>query len=594
MAVSPMLGAEGAVRVTLLSDGAPVGDAVRLHGVEVRRGVGLIPAASLIVDDGEMPTGDWPVADAATFKPGAAITIRAGYGDDDAVIFTGIVVRLGVRIGRDNFSRLQVHCQDTAVKMTVGRNNATWSDTTDGDVIGRLIAAHGLAADVAATSITYGELVQYYCSDWDYVMARAEANGLQVVVTDGTVAVAAAATSDPALTVAWGVDLLDFSADLDAREQFTTVTGVAWDPKAQATASGTAAVATVGDAGNIPAATLAAAVGPDATTLLSATRLAPAALDAWARAQQVRAALSRLQGRMRFQGSAAARVGGMITVAGVGERFSGDVFVGGVAHDIADGEWTTEVEFGLANDRFTERPDVVAPTAAGWVPGAAGLQVGIVVKVADDPQGEQRVQVRLPVLGTANAPIWARLMQPYASKGFGAFFLPEVGDEVVIGYFNDDPANPTILGSLYSSNRTPPYPPAPANDTKAIVTRSTARIEINDADIVITVATPAKNQIVISDKEKTITLSDETGNTIVTGPSGIALRSPKDITLNATGAISLDAVQGVTVTAGQNVAIAGLNIVADAKVAFTGKGAATAELSAGGEVTVHGALVMIN
>lgn len=595
MADSPELNTEGPVRFTVLSGGNAVADSVRFYSIRVQRNVGSIPSARLIVDDGDMPTGKWTVADDGTFAPGQAIAIKAGYGEAQRTIFQGVVIKLGMRINGENFSRLIVDCQDKAVKMTVGRNNANYVDKKDSDIISSLASKHGVSADVDATDLQYGELVQYYCTDWDFLVSRAEVNGLLVIADDGKLLVKAPDVGQSAdLKVTWGVDLVDFQADIDARSQLTSVSAVAWDPKNQAIVEQSASPQTLNRQGNLDSGTLAKVLGVATFKLQSATPLDASALTAWAKAQQVKAGLARVRGRMKFQGSALAKVGGLIELAGVGERYSGSVFVGGLEHEISDGGWFTEVNFGLPAAWFAERPDVVAPSAAGWLPGAEGLQIGVVLKLSEDPLGEKRVQVKVPVLKAETQGVWARLMQYYASRGFGAFYVPEIGDEVVLGYFNNDPSNPVILGSLYSSNRAPPYEPAAENNIKALVTRSKTKIEIDDKDKILTIETPGKNKIVISDKDKSILLSDQTGNTVTLSESGIALDSPKDIKLTAKGSITASATNSISLTATADLTAKGLNVTAQAEVALTAKGSASAELSATGATTVKGAMVMIN
>jgi uncharacterized protein involved in type VI secretion and phage assembly len=218
----------------------------------------------------------------------------------------------------------------------------------------------------------------------------------------------------------------------------------------------------------------------------------------------------------------------------------------------------------------------------------------VVTKLDEDPEGEQRVQVQLPYLQVETPGIWARLAQGHASSGFGSFFLPEVGDEVVLGFFNDDPAHPVILGSLYSSSRTPPYALAAPNNTKAIVTRCKHRIEFNEEDKIITIETPAKNTVVLDDKAKSVLVKDQNGNSIKLSSAGIALDSPKDIELTAQGAIRLSAQTGIQLDCQADIQAKGLNVTAQAQANFTAKGAAGAELSASGQTTVKGAMVLIN
>jgi Rhs element Vgr protein len=428
------------------------------------------------------------------------------------------------------------------------------------------------------------------------MLSRADANGLLVIATDGAVAVKAPATSaEPTLTVTYGRDLIEFDAEIDARTQLAAAQAVSWDMKTQAAITGTEAQPpTLNAQGDLDSATLAQVVGLASWRLQTAAPMPADMLTQWAKAQQIKAGLARIRGRMSFQGSARATVGGLIELAGVGNRFSGKVFVSAVTHRINDGEWITEAEFGVAPNWFTEQPDVTAPPAAGLLPAVEGLQTGVVMKLDEDPEGEHRVQVSVPVMQASTDGVWARLLQFHASNAFGAFFVPEVGDEVVLGYFNNDPSHPVILGSLYSSKQVPPYTLAAENNTKALVTRCKSTIEFNEEDKIITVTTPAKNKIVLSDKDKSILLQDQNDNKVELKPEGISLTSPKDITVTAKGKITLDAVGELSISSKADVKSAGLNINCEAQVGFVAKGNASAELSAAGQTTVKGAMVMIN
>lgn len=595
-AASPQDTAEGPVRLSLVAGGAPLDAGAQLIAVSVRRGVNRLPSARLELLDGDMPGGRFPLSDGEHFKPGALLTIKAGYGAHEDTLFEGIVVRHGVQVRGDNDARLVVECRDKAVVMTVGRRNAHYLDRSDTEVIAALAGSHGLEARIDDTVLKHGELAQHYCSDWDFMLARAEANGLLVVATDGRLEVKAPQVDGPAaLGLRYGRDLIEFQAELDAGSQYASAQAYSWDVKTQAVAEGDASGPVPLPAqGNLDAATLSRVIGPASFRLQSGAPQPAATLTQWAKALQLKAGLARLRGRMRFQGSALARVGGLIELEGVGDRFSGQVFVTGVQHEIEDGNWTTEASFGLAPGWFVERPDVVAPAGGGLLPGVHGLQVGVVTKLDADPAGELRVQVRLPMLQAADEGIWARLLQFHASSGFGAFFPPEVGDEVVLGHFAADPSHPVVLGSLYSSSRAAPHPLEAANDIKALVTRCKSRLEFHEADQVITLVTPKGNKLVLSDKDESVLLHDQNGNSVELAPGGITLQSPKDITLKAQGKILLDATLELTARSQADVGVAGLNIDCAAQVGFSAQGNASAQLSAAGQTVVKGAVVLIN
>jgi Rhs element Vgr protein len=596
MADSPLNGSEGVLRVSVSSDGNALPQALQLISVVIKRSANTIPSARLVLLDGDMPNQSFPVSDAAWFKPGAAISIKAGYGDGEDTLFEGIVIKHAVRISGDNDARLVIECRDKAMVMAIGRKNANYVDQKDSDIISALAGNAGLGADVEATSIQHKELAQFYCSDWDFMLSRADVNGLLVIATDGKLAVKSPDVAGAAvLKVGYGTDLIEFQAEIDARTQFSQVQGVAWDPKTQAALLGSpAAPEALNAQGDLDSSALAKVIGLSSLRLQSGATQTRETLDAWAKAQQRKAGLARVRGHMKFQGSAKTAVGSLIELVGVGKHFSGTVFVGALEHVIEDGNWVTEAEFGLAPNWFAERSDIVGTAAAGLLPPVEGLQIGVVMKLDEDPEGEHRIQVQLPVLQAATQGIWARLAKFHGSNAFGAFFVPEIGDEVLLGYLHNDPCHPVVLGSLYSSKHPPPYALEAKNDTKAIVTRCLSKIEFKEEDKIITVITPAGNQIVLSDKDQSILLKDQNGNSAKLDPGGITIDSPKDIKVTAKGTITIDAVGAIGITSKADVKSAGLNVNCEAQVGFVGKGSASAELSAAGQTTVKGAMVMIN
>src|SRR6266568_758159 len=190
MPVSPEAETDGPVRVTISCEGDDQDD-LPLISVIVRHALNAVSWARLVIADGDMPEGKVPLSDGEQFKPGSAIVVKAGYGDSEAEIFSGIVVRHGFKISGNNYSRLEVECRHAACKMTLGRRCAHYVDQSDSAVIQTLIGNAGLSADVSSTSVTHKGLVQHNCTDWDFMLARADAMGLVVQCADGKLSVKA-------------------------------------------------------------------------------------------------------------------------------------------------------------------------------------------------------------------------------------------------------------------------------------------------------------------------------------------------------------------------------------------------------------------
>ncbi len=596
MSISPLTNSSGVLSLTITCDGATIPDIIQIVSVETNHSTNRIPSATITLLDGDMPNAIFPIADAGNFKPGTEVVISAGYDNTTSVIFTGIVISHAVKISGDNYARLIIECRDKALAMTVARKNANYVNKTDNQIISSIISAYaGLTPTVDSTSVTYKELVQYYATDWDYMMTRAEVNGFLVIVDAGKVTVKAPVGSgSPVLKLTYGMDLIEFQAELDSRSQLNSVTSTSWDLSQLAIVQQTAQAETLTGQGDLDAKKLAEVLGIADFGLQTAAPLESAALTAWSKAQQTKAALSRIRGHMQFQGSALAKPGVLIELAAVGKHFNGNIIASNVIHRIADGNWVTEVEFGMPNYWFTDQYQIQAPEAAGWTAGICGLHIGIVLKLDADPEGQYKIQVSIPLMNASTVGVWARFASFYGSSGFGGFIIPEIGDEVVLGFFNNDPSCPVILGSLYSSKHVPPYELTAENNYKALVTRSKLKMEFDDGNKVITFITPANNKIVISDQDQSILLQDQTNNKVELSTSGILLDSPKDITIKALGKVAISAVQNVEIAAQMDVTTTGLNISSTANISLTAKGTASAELSAAGQTTVKGAMVMIN
>ncbi len=558
------------VQATVFSDGKPVTDDAQFISISVSKELNRIPRARIVFDDGEIDRQDFPVSNRKLFRPGAKITINAGYGKEQKQVFDGIVVRLSVKLTHGNYSRLVVECRDRAVAMTAGRSNANFVDATDSEVMSQLVGKYseaGLKASIHATTYKHRELVQYYCTDWDFLMSRAEMAGQIVNVEAGEVKTAVPESGKPVLNVGWGSGLMELHSDVDARTQYASVKTVSWDMQTQAVVTGSSTPVAVCRQGDLDADTLAKGIGNREFLLQTTTLGDKALLDDWAKSQQTKAALARLRGRVKFAGSAEVFPGCTLELEGVGKRFSGPVYVSAIRHEIAAGNWVTEAEYGMSPAWFTERDDVMAAAAAGATPGVAGLQIGIVKKLDEDPDGEFRIQVEVPVMQAETAGVWARLASFYGSKGFGARFVPEVGDEVVLGYFNQDPASPVVLGSLYSAARKPPFVEGgqksfdAKNLKKGLLTSKELAMEFDEDELSIRLATPGENSVVLSDDKKSILLTDSKGNTVEMGESGIALTSKSDIVIDAKGSVTIKGSGGVDVgTQAANTAIKGLRV----------------------------------
>lgn len=548
----------------------------RIISIQVTTAVNRIARARIELSDGSPSEEDFEISDSSDFVPGTAIEILAGYDQTNTSIFSGIVLGIGLESDEFGSSRLIVECVDKAIKMTIGTNTAYYADQTDSNIIGALISNASLDSDVTSTSYQWAQLIQSSSTDWDFMMSRAEVNGMIVVNSAGKVTVAAPETSDSGTTATYGVDMFSFRTKLDASTQLQGVQSESWDPSSQATVTATASEPSVPTQGNQTGSTLGSVAAPSTFNLVTTATIESDPLQAWADAQLLRSRLAMIRGSVTLRGDSSLAPNTVITLKGLGDRFNGSAYVSSVTHKLRDANWKTELETGLDAKFFTEKVEVTELPAKGLLPGFAGLYIGTVLQIDSDPDSESRIQINIPVVGEAGSGVWARIGMPYATAGMGIYFMPEVGDEVIVGFFNQDPRAPVILGSMYSSSNAPPYTADSDNTYKAIVTKSEVKVEVDDVKKILTLTTPSGFQAVFDEDSKKVTvetpgsrsitldddgesveLSDPNGGTVTMNSSGITLKSDQNITIQSSANVEIKGDGGVTVETSATLTLTG-------------------------------------
>ncbi len=589
----------GLVTLSIKTGGEVIADSLSVYSVRVEKAINRISKANIVVLDGNTSTGTFEASSSETFVPGKEILIEAGYDTSKKMLFKGIITQQTIRIDEHIGSALEIECYDVAVKMIVGRKSLTFSKKTDGDIMSSVIEKYsGLSAEVTETSTEWAQQVQYYVTDWDFILSRAEANGLVVTTLNGKVTIGKPdAETTPVLTVTYGDNLLECNAKLSALTQFDTTKAVTWDYKTQELTSGETSNDHPGP-GNISSKKLSEILGLSNYNLQTTVPLEKTDLTNWAKAQMIKSEYSKIQGEVKFQGNHLANPGKYLTIKGVGNRLNGNHLISGITHDISDGNWITEAKLGLSASWFTEEADIAAPLASGLLPGVQGLFNATVKKIYEDPEEQFRILVDVPLFDQNGEGIWARLTNFYSTSGAGVFFLPEVGDEVVLGFLNEDPRFPIILGSLYSGSKRKPFEslePNEKNSLKAIVSKSRIMIQFDDEKKVFTIETPNKNKIICSDEDKEISIQDQNENSIIMSDNGIVMKSPKNITVQADQNLILKGAQGVKMEASTgDVEITGINIKETADSQYSAEGSESAQINSGMELTLKSAMIMIN
>ncbi|SDD67516.1 Rhs element Vgr protein [Mucilaginibacter pineti] len=561
-------------------EGTEIPRTMQVEAIVIDKGVNRIAAAKLVIIDGDSSAQQFGASNGDLFIPGKNIEILCGYAADTYTLFKGVIIKHSLKL-RSGGAQLVVECRDKAIALTLARHSKYFGDgVKDSDAINTLVSTYsGLTADIVDMAITTNDLVQYEATDWDFITGRAELNGMLVYTDDGTLTIKAPDISqDAVVELAFGATILELDAEIDTRIQFPSVTGRTWNPSSQEIETVDANPPSGELNGNLSSDDLANVFAVNDLHLNHGGKLSQPELQAWATSLKLKQVLSKVRGRVKIKGIHTIKPGMLIKLANLSDRFNGNAFVSHIQHYVAAGDWQLEIQFGLDPNWFTEKFETSIKPASAMIQAVPGLQIGVVTQLENDPDGECRVLVRLPVISADDQGIWARVSTLDAGKERGSFFLPEVGDEVVVGFLNSDPRKPIVLGMLNSSAKTAPLTAADANNQKGFVTRSKLKLIFDDDKKSVTVETPAGKKITLDEDAGVISLEDENNNSIKMDSDGITIETQGKLMLKAQ----------------QDFSAEGMNVSLKANSAFSAEGSASADIKSNGASSLKGSIVQIN
>lgn len=159
----------------------------------------------------------------------------------------------------------------------------------------------------------------------------------------------------------------------------------------------------------------------------------------------------------------------------------------------------------------------------------------------NDPDVVGRVKVQYPWSEDGSESYWARISTPMAGDNQGMYFLPEVGQEVLVAFVNNDVQYPIVIGSLWNQSELPPVDNgSDENNIRKIRSRSGHEIILDD-----------------SDGAEKITIQDSSGSCLEfdTSNGHIQINSSMDVSISADANISIEATSGLELKAGASLSI---------------------------------------
>ena len=238
-------------------------------------------------------------------------------------------------------------------------------------------------------------------------------------------------------------------------------------------------------------------------------------------------------------------------VGNISKESLGDFIIIEITHEVSQGSYY--------KNRFKAIPATIKalPSPKVRMP-LAETQMATVLSNAD-PQGKGRVRVRMNWQTDGMQTGWVRVMTPdggsssdvKSNRGF--VFIPEVGDQVLLGFRHGDPARPYVMGSLF--NGTTGGGGLEGNHMKSLTTRSGHTIKLNDSlsSLGITIKDIKGNSIHIDSVGDDIIINAKRNITINAGETFTV--NCKNANILAEESINMNAGQDITSVSGESTSI---------------------------------------
>jgi phage protein D len=480
--------------------------------------------------------------------------------EDEDFMIEGEITGIEMHFNEKSEAPIIVRGYDISHRLHRGRHNRSFLNETDTDIVNKIAKEVGIKTGRISDSGEPHEYVfQENQTNMEFLRERAARIGFELFVLGDRLHFCKPQSQD-SITLKWLVDISHFSTRITSAEQVSAVEVRSWDYTQKKLITSTASSEKViTKAGNQRGSSVSTEYNlnnkPPKMTVVDQPVSTAKQAEAMAQALCDELGGEYVYADAKAEGNPKIRPGKVIKLEEMGDRFSGTYYVTETRHFYNQRIYTTD--FSVRGLRSGSLLTTISPQVH-LQPGQTFL-VGIVTD-NKDPKNWGRVKVKFPTLTEEHTSHWARVVALGAANNRGFHCLPEVNDEVLVGFEHGDIHRPYIIGGVWNGKDAPPEK---VNDSiqggkvrlRTIKTRTGHtlqfveedkggsktgvrlqttkghKIYLNDSEACIEIETKGGHKIKMDDQAKSISL-DSTGNLSLKAKGNIEIKANGTITVN--------------------------------------------------------------
>lgn len=477
-------------------------------------------------------------------------------------LFSGEITGIESYFNENSQAPITIRAYDVSHRLHRGRYNRSFQNMTDSDIVEKIAKEMRIETKaIASSGAPYDYIFQENQTNMEFLRSRAFRLGFELYVQDNKLYFAKP-ESRGSLDLKWLKDLNSFRVRISSAEQVSSVEVRGWNYQEKRAIIATAEqekVITQNQNGSGSDVSTQFQLDSQPPKMIVVDR--PVASDKEAN-NIAQAICNELGGEFicadaRGEGNPLIRVGRVVNLSEM-DKYDGKYYITETRHLYHQRVYTTE--FTVRGLKGGNLLSVLSPKTT-LQPGQTFLAA--IVTDNQDPQGWGRVKVKFPTLTEEHASNWARVVSVGAGSDRGFDCLPEINDEVLVGFEHGDIHRPYIIGGVWNGQDSPPEAIADSIvDSKVrlrtIKTRTGHTLQFVEEDKGVSKAgiyleTSGGHQFRLDDSQKSIQIKTSNGHQIemndqnqeisVTSTGNMAIKALGNLEIQANGTIALKGAQ---------------------------------------------------